>query len=196
MKAVRVTGYGGLDKLEVAKVPIPVPKTGEVVIKVHACGINKSDINMREGAYGTDIDKEQLAGWRREGVTFPRIPGSDIVGEIMDIGADVGKDYLNQKVILFPFQSQFKNGEEDITYIGSEYDGGYAEYVVWPAELCFPIPLKEYAESATFPVSALTSWHKINRTNLKEGETVLVTGATGESVLLMYKLLLKYLERK
>ncbi|WP_322787608.1 zinc-binding dehydrogenase [Alteribacillus iranensis] len=178
MEAVRVTGYGGVDKLVVDQLPIPTPGPYEVLIMV-CLRSNNSELNMREGAYGTDTNTNTLAGWRREGISFPRIPGSDIAGDIVEVGSEINTSRLNEKVILFPFRSELKNGEEDITYIGSEYDGGYAQYVTWPAELCFPLPLEDYLESSIFPVSGLTSWHKVNRTNLKEGETVLVTGATG-----------------
>ncbi len=63
--------------------------------------------------------------------------------------------------MLFPFTSNGEKGpehiSEDMSFVGSEYDGGYAEYVVWPAELCYDMPLKDFAESAVFSVSGLTA---------------------------------------
>jgi len=79
MKAVQVNGYGDVDQLEVVERPIPAPKKGDVLIKVKACTINNTEIWMREGAYGAG----EKSGWRPEGVTFPRIPGSDITGEVV-----------------------------------------------------------------------------------------------------------------
>lgn len=78
MKAIRVTGCGGFEKFETANVPVPnlAPKTGEVLIKIHACGINNSDINMWEGPYGMDSNTKELAGWWREGISFSKVPGS------------------------------------------------------------------------------------------------------------------------
>lgn len=179
MKAVQVIGYGGVDKLKVVRKDMPKPKKDEVLIKVKACAINNTEIWMREGAYG----EGSKSGWRKEGVTFPRTPGSDIAGEIVNVGASVDTSLKGKKVVLFPFRSSGKPGfehiSEDMSFIGSEYDGGYAEYVVWPAHLCYAMPLAEYQDSAVFSVSGLTAWHMANQIQIKRGETILVTGANG-----------------
>ncbi|WP_113928048.1 zinc-binding dehydrogenase [Bacillus sp. P14.5] len=179
MLAVQVTGYGGLDKLEIVNVPIPQPKENEVLIKVKACAINNTEIWMREGAYG----KGSKSGWRPEGVQFPRTPGSDITGTIIGTGKDVAEGMIGKDVVLFPFTSSGDPGtehiSEDMSFIGSEYDGGYAEYVVWPAKLCFDMPLSDFIESAVFSVSGLTAWHMVEQVNVRPGETVMVTGANG-----------------
>nr|WP_036720354.1 zinc-binding dehydrogenase [Paenibacillus sp. JCM 10914] len=183
MKAFQVTGFGGLEKLILNTLDIPEPKRGEVLVKIHATALNNSDIWMREGAYGTDTSSNASAGWRREGIQFPRIPGSDIAGEIVKIGDDVEREFLHKHVVLFPFQSSGETGYEhmssDIAYIGSEFDGGYAEYVIWKADLCYEAPLTDLTESSTIPVSGLTAWHMITRTNMKKGQNVLINGATG-----------------
>ncbi|MGA9290228.1 MAG: zinc-binding dehydrogenase [Anaerobacillus sp.] len=179
MKAVQVSGYGGLDQLEVVEREIPKPKGNEVLVQVKACAINNTEIWMREGAYGT----EGKSGWRPEGVQFPRIPGSDITGQIVEVGAEVNSDRKGEDVVLFPFTSSGEPGSEhisdDMSFIGSEYDGGYAEYVVWPAELCLPMALSDYEESAVFSVSGMTGWHMVEESDIQRGETVLVTGANG-----------------
>ncbi|MGF2616318.1 zinc-binding dehydrogenase [Rossellomorea vietnamensis] len=179
MLAVQVTGYGGLDKLEIVNVPVPQPKENEVLIKVKACAINNTEIWMREGAYG----KGSKSGWRPEGVQFPRTPGSDITGTIIGTGKDVAEGMIGKDVVLFPFTSSGDPGtehiSEDMSFIGSEYDGGYAEYVVWPAKLCFDMPLSDFIESAVFSVSGLTAWHMVEQVNVRPGETVMVTGANG-----------------
>ncbi|UAL46153.1 zinc-binding dehydrogenase [Sutcliffiella horikoshii] len=179
MKAVQVTGYGDVDMLEVVDIPIPDPKENEVLVKVKACAINNTEIWMREGAYGTG----SKSGWRPEGVQFPRTPGSDISGTIVKVGALVEESMVGKDVVLFPFTSSGKEGEEhiseDMSFIGSEYDGGYAEYVVWPAELCLDMPLPSYEESAVFSVSGLTAWHMVKQIHIQPGETIMVTGANG-----------------
>jgi NADPH:quinone reductase-like Zn-dependent oxidoreductase len=179
MKAVQVTGYGNVEKLEVVEISVPEPKSNEVLVKVKACAINNTEIWMREGAYGTD----EKSGWRPEGVQFPRIPGSDITGTIVKAGAQVQESMIGKDVVLFPFTSSGKEGFEhisdDMSFIGSEYDGGYAEYVVWPAELCFDMPLPDYIESSVFSVSGLTAWHMVEQIQAKPGETIMVTGANG-----------------
>ncbi|MFD1017779.1 zinc-binding dehydrogenase [Thalassobacillus hwangdonensis] len=179
MKAVQVTGYGGIDKLVTVNVGIPEPEHNEVLVKVKACAINNTEIWMREGAYGTG----SKSGWRPEGVAFPRIPGSDITGSIVGVGSEVDESMVGKDVVLFPFTSSGEEGKEhiseDMAFIGSEYDGGYAEYVVWPADLCYDMPLEDYIESAVFTVSGLTAWHMVEQIQVQPGETVMVTGANG-----------------
>ncbi|MBA2176596.1 zinc-binding dehydrogenase [Halobacillus locisalis] len=179
MKAVQVMGYGDVDQLQLVEIDKPKPKENEVLIQVKACAINNTEIWMREGAYGTG----EQSGWRPEGVHFPRTPGSDITGDIVEVGSGVDESRVGEAVVLFPFTSSGKEGEEhiseDMSFIGSEYDGGYAEYVVWPAELCEPMALPTYEESAVFSVSGLTGWHMVEQLDLKEGQTVMVTGANG-----------------
>lgn len=179
MKAVQVTGYGDLDRLELVELPVPEPKENEVLIQVKACAINNTEIWMREGAYGTG----GKSGWRPEGVRFPRTPGSDITGKVVKTGSGVDESMHGKDVVLFPFTSTGEDGQEhiseDMSFIGSEYDGGYAEYVVWPAELCFDMPLADYTESCVFSVSGMTAWHMVEQIQPKSGETVMVTGANG-----------------
>lgn len=179
MRAVQVIGYGGVEQLQLNDVPRPQVNADDVLVRVRACGVNNTEIWMREGAYGTD----EASGWRPEGVTFPRTPGSDITGEIVEVGRDVSPDRIGRHVILFPFQSGGRDGEEhvaeDLAFIGSEFDGGYAEYVAWPAVLCYDMPLDDFIESAVFSVSGLTAWHMNEQIQPKAGQTVVVTGASG-----------------
>ncbi|WP_394218905.1 zinc-binding dehydrogenase [Halobacillus trueperi] len=179
MKAVQVTGYGDVDQLKLSDIPTPEPKENEVLVQVKACAINNTEIWMREGAYG----QGSKSGWRPEGVQFPRTPGSDITGKVVQVGAQVDESMMDKDVVLFPFTSSGPDGQEhiseDMSFIGSEYDGGYAEYVVWPAELCFDMPLEDYTESCVFSVSGMTAWHMVEQVQPKPGETVMVTGANG-----------------
>jgi len=179
MKAVQVTGYGDIDKLKVVEISVPEPKADEVLIKVKACGINNTEIWMREGAYGAG----SKSGWKEEGVQFPRIPGSDITGVVVKVGKDVDESMKGKDVVLFPFTTTGPEGSEhiseDMSFIGSEYDGGYAQYVVWPAHLCYDMPLATYKESAVFSVSGLTAWHMVEQIKPHSGETILITGANG-----------------
>ncbi|MFD1356308.1 zinc-binding dehydrogenase [Fictibacillus halophilus] len=179
MRAVQVTGYGDVEKLELVEKPIPEPKSNEVLIKIKACAINNTEIWMREGAYGTD----SKSGWKPEGVQFPRVPGSDITGCVVKAGSQINESMIGKDVVLFPFTSSGEEGSEhiseDMSFIGSEYDGGYAEYVVWPADLCYHMPLPDYIESAVFSVSGLTAWHMVEQIEAAPNETIMVTGANG-----------------
>ena len=65
MNAVVTTGHGGLDKLDYRQVDVPIPHPGEVLVKVSACGLNNTDIWVREGAYGTDRDPQAVTGTGR-----------------------------------------------------------------------------------------------------------------------------------
>jgi len=93
MQAVLLTGHGGLEKLVVVDNHlVPVPTSGEVLIEVTACGMNNTDVWVREGAYGTDDDPDATATWRRghkSTLEFPRIQGTDTVGRIVAVGAGV-----------------------------------------------------------------------------------------------------------
>jgi NADPH:quinone reductase-like Zn-dependent oxidoreductase len=179
MKAIQVKGYGDVNQLQIVDVEIPTPQANEVLIKVKACAINNTEIWMREGAYGDGKE----SGWRAEGVKFPRIPGSDIAGTIVSVGADVDPIMIGWDVVLFPFTSSGREGAEnisdDVSFIGSEYDGGYAQYVVWPAKYCFKMPLPSFVDSCIFSVSCLTAWHMCEQVAIQPHQVVLVTGASG-----------------
>jgi NADPH:quinone reductase-like Zn-dependent oxidoreductase len=183
MKATLLTGHGGPEKLEYRE-DVPVPKTaeGEVLIKVGAAGINNTDIWTREGAYGTGDDPATTSGWRRGNpMRFPRIQGADIVGRIAGVGGGVNASRIGERVIVD--NALYSGGEEglvDCGLIGSERDGGFAEYVAVPAENAHAIESDlSDAELATFPTAYVTSLRMLNRARVSAGETVLVTGASG-----------------
>ncbi len=183
MKAVLLTGHGGPEKLEYREdVPVPEPAAGEALIRVGAAGVNNTDIWTREGAYGSDDDPQSTGGWRREPMEFPRIQGLDIVGRIERVGAGVPESRIGERVMV-DFVLYTGEGEEgivDADIIGSERDGGFAEYVVVPSENAHRINSSLGDEElATFPTAYVTALRMLNRARVKEGETVLVTGASG-----------------
>src|SRR5260370_42052816 len=103
MSAVLLTGHGDLDKLVYRQdVPMPVPKAGEVLIRVSACGMNNTDVWVRQGAYGTEEDAGAVSTWRRQGstLTFPRIQGTDTVGTIAAVGDGVPAGRIAQRVMV------------------------------------------------------------------------------------------------
>lgn len=183
MKAVLLNGHGGPEKLEYREdVPVPEPGPSEVLIKVGAAGVNNTDIWTREGAYGSEDDPESTGGWRREPMEFPRIQGLDIVGRIEKIGQSVPESRVGERVMV-DFVLYSGEGEEGLVeadIIGSERDGGFAEYVVVPYENAHHINSSlTDKQLATFPTAYVTALRMLNRVRLKEGETVLVTGASG-----------------
>ncbi|TGV76275.1 Zn-dependent oxidoreductase, partial [Mesorhizobium sp. M00.F.Ca.ET.158.01.1.1] len=95
MAAVLLTGHGGPEKLVYrTDVKVPAPASGEVLIRVSACGMNNTDVWVRQGAYGTEEDAGAVSTWRRQGntLTFPRIQGTDTVGTIAAVGEGVSPD--------------------------------------------------------------------------------------------------------
>lgn len=179
MKAVQVKGYGDVNQLELVERSIPDVNPDEVLIQVKACALNNTEIWMREGAYGEGSE----SGWKAQGVTFPRIPGSDIAGTVGKVGANVDASMQGMDVVLFPFISSGNQGQEnqveDVAFLGSEHDGGYAQYVVWPAKLCYKMPLNNPIQSCVFSVSGLTAWHMCTLSNIQPHDVVMVTGANG-----------------
>lgn len=186
MRAVQLVAHGGLDTLVYREdVPLPSPAPGEVLIDVHACGMNNTDVWVREGAYGTETDPASVSTWRRgrSTLTFPRIQGADIVGRIAAVGDGVDADRVGERVIVdFSIYNRPEGDESlaDIDYIGHGRDGGYAEYVAVPAENAYrtDAPIDD-AELATFCCAYLTAEQMLDRARLASGERVLVTGASG-----------------
>ena len=189
MRAVLLTGHGGLDKLEYRDdVAVPRPGPGEVVIEVAACGMNNTDINTRTGWYsksvtaGTGEDAttgDDDGSWGGE-LLFPRIQGADPAGRIAEVGDRVDPDRIGQRVLVDAWLRDPGGALAEAAYLGSECDGGYAEFVKVPARNAHPIETGySDIELASFPCSYATAEHMLHRAHLRSGEWVLVTGASG-----------------
>lgn len=187
MKAVLLTGHGGLEMLKyVADCPVPRPARGEVTIEVAACGMNNTDVWVREAAYGSDDDPAAKSSWRRGNngnstLTFPRIQGCDTVGRIVAVGDGVAASRIGDRVLVdFSIYNAPDDYLGDIDYMGHGSDGGYAEYMSLPAENAHAVrSAMTDIELATFCCAYLTGEHMLDRARLGAGERVLVTGASG-----------------
>ena len=184
MSAVLLTGHGGLDRLvHRTDVPVPKPARGEVLIRVTACGMNNTDVWVRQGAYGTAADPGAVSTWRRQDntLTFPRIQGADSVGIIVAVGAGVPAARIGERVMVdFSIYNRDDDSLADIDYMGHGRDGGYAEYQTLPAENAHVVDTDmSDVELATFCCAYLTGEHMLERAGLAPGERVLVTGASG-----------------
>jgi len=184
MAAVLLTGHGGLDKLVYRQdVPVPKPASGEVLIRVTGCGMNNTDVWVRQGAYGTEDDPGAVSTWRRQGntLTFPRIQGADTVGHIVAVGEGVDPARIGQRVMAdFSIYNREDDSLADIDYMGHGRDGGYAEYMALPAENAHVVDTDiSDVELATFCCAYLTGERMLERARLSAGERVLVTGASG-----------------
>lgn len=184
MAAIQLIGHGGLDKLVYNEnTPVPAPAPGEVLIEITACGMNNTDVWVREGAYGTEEDAGAVSTWRRQEptLTFPRIQGTDIVGTIAAVGEGVDKERVGQRVMVdFSIYNRDDDSLADIDYIGHGRNGGYAEYVTVPVENAHYVNTGlSDIELATFCCAYLTGEQMLERAGLRAGERLLVTGASG-----------------
>ncbi|MGD2172136.1 MAG: alcohol dehydrogenase family protein [Gammaproteobacteria bacterium] len=198
MRAVVLTGHGGLDKLEYREDwPVPEPGPGEVLVRVGACGLNNTDINTRTAWYSksvtegiTDQGGKQgfesadtgVGSWGGGGITFPRIQGADVAGKIAAVGAGVDPGRVGERVLLDPWLLATGDWLDSARsmYLGSECDGGYAEYTRIRDENAIRIDSAlSDAELATFPCACTTAENLTARSGLQPGETVIVNGASG-----------------
>ncbi|MDX3264646.1 zinc-binding dehydrogenase [Streptomyces sp. MI02-2A] len=181
MRAVRVTRHGGPEVLECTEVAVPVPRAGEVLVEVGAVALNNTDLWTREGAYGRPGAPKTRSGWRGP-VSFPRIQGADVAGLVAAVGVGVDGCLVGRRVVIDPAIYDTAGPDANpVGLMGSERDGGYAEYVTAPAERVHDVtesPLTD-DQLATLPTAYGTALGMIERGGLREGETALVTGASG-----------------
>lgn len=150
MKAIVCTKLGPPSDLEYKDVPDPTPAANEVLIQVEACGMNFPDTLIIQGLYQFKPD-------------LPFSPGSDVAGVVEAVGEEV---------------TTFKPGDEVVAMTGW---GGFAEKTVVDAKSCFPKPPgMDMVNAASFLMAYGTSYYALKeRADLKEGETLLVLGASG-----------------
>lgn len=179
MTAVHLTGHGGLEKLVIRHdIAVPTPGERQVLVRVTAAGVNNTDINTRTGWYGIG-----MGDWEG-GLTFPRIQGADAVGYIVAVGNGVNSDRIGERVVCDPYIRDPNNieGFESAGFLGSEYDGAFAQYMVLPSVNALTVP-KELSVSdaalATLPCSGGTAMNMLILASAKAGDLALVTGASG-----------------
>jgi len=188
MKAMILTGHGGVNKLEYQDVPIPTLRENEVLVQVSATAKNNTDRKAREGLYPIhDDNKDEVVSFNISGndtFTFPRIQGADVAGKIVAIGKSVSEDRIGQRGLL-DFNI-YLNGNENLNltpdYYGHGKDGGYAEYIAVPSENFYHIPNPKLsdAELASMGMcSYQTGFRMLNASRVKKGDKVLVSGASG-----------------
>lgn len=194
MRAVVLIGHGGLDKLVFHNEwSTPKPGPSDVLIKVHACGLNNTDVNTRSGWYSKTVSEATTGGayqevgeddptWGGAPITFPRIQGADVVGTVVAAGEAAERALIGKRVMADCWLRDWTNPEdkESVGYFGSECDGGFAEYTVIDHRNVRPIdtPLTA-AELATFSCSYTTAENMLRRAEVGEGDVVLITGASG-----------------
>ncbi len=176
MKAVRIHQHGGPQVLVYENIPEPQIKANEVLVRVHAVSLNHLDLWVRSGIPGVKL-------------ALPHILGSDIAGEVVDVGELCERVKPGQRVVLSPGLScrqcqkcvEGKDNEcRRYTLFGTGIDGGDRELVPAPEYAVIPIPdTLSFEEAAAVPLVYLTAWHMLfSRANLQAGEDVLVLAAS------------------
>jgi NADPH:quinone reductase-like Zn-dependent oxidoreductase len=153
MNVVRIHEFGGPDVLQYETAPQPEPAADEVLVRVHAAGVNHVDTAVRGGNFGE--------------VSFPWIPGWDLSGTVEAVGADV---------------AEFENGGEVYGMVRFPEPGNTdAEYAAVPAEEIVEKPESlDHTEAAGVPLVATTAWQALfDKGELSEGQRVLIHGAAG-----------------
>jgi NADPH:quinone reductase-like Zn-dependent oxidoreductase len=155
MKAIRIHNYGGPEVLQYEEAPRPKPQAGEVLIRVHAAGVNPIDWKVREG-HMRDF-------WRHK---FPLVLGWDLSGVVEELGRGV---------------SRFKIGDEVYSLPDPTRNGAYADYiVVRESEVVLKPKSLHHVRAAAVPLAALTAWQALFDTaKLQPGQRVLIHGAAG-----------------
>lgn len=183
MSAAVLTVHGGPDALVVRDdVPVPAPGPDQLLVEVTAAGVNNTDIWSREGSYGAPGDPAAVAGWRGVPLDLPRVQGGEVAGRVVEVGADVPAERVGERVLV---DGAIYDGPGDdanpVGLLGSERDGGFAQYVTVPAQRAHDVgdsPLSD-AQLACLPIAYATAMGMLERADVRDGETVLVTGASG-----------------
>ncbi|WP_339432547.1 MULTISPECIES: NAD(P)H-quinone oxidoreductase [unclassified Pseudomonas] len=149
MTRIEITEPGGPDVLQAKRVPLPVAAEGEVLIRVHAAGINRPDALQRAGKYPMKPGMNP-------------IPGLEVAGEVVALGAGV---------------SQFELGDSVCALTNG---GGYAEYCAVPAGQTLPIPAGiDWVQAAAIPETFFTVWANLfGLGGASSGQRALIHGGT------------------
>jgi D-arabinose 1-dehydrogenase-like Zn-dependent alcohol dehydrogenase len=174
MKAVQVTKAGG--DFELVERPIPEPERGQVRVKVEACGICHSDVLVKDGLW--------------PGLSYPRVPGHEIAGRVDAVGPDVTTWKPDQRVGVgwhgghcFTCDS-CRRGDFILCRFAKatslSFDGGYAEYMLAPAEAVAAMPDDlPSAEAAPLLCAGVTVYNPLRNSGARAGDLVAVQGIGG-----------------
>jgi len=174
MKAARFHEYGGPEVLKYEDVPDPKPRKDQVLVRVKACALNHLDLWVRKGVGNAPL---------------PHINGSDVAGDVAELGEYVTDLKVGQRVLLAPMvfcnHCQFCSAGRQsfcrqFSVLGNRVDGGNCELLAIPRVNVIPIPDDlTYDEAASVPLVFLTAWHMlVARAQIEPGQTVLVIGAS------------------
>ncbi len=194
MKAIVTTGNGGYDRLVYRDVPVPVPDPGKALVRVLAAGVNNTEINTRLGWYSSSVTggTAEIAaashgevadrpdgGWNGA-PPFPFIQGTDCCGVVVEASGEEWQFLVGTRVLIRACMRPQGFGSMDNIWMGSDFDGAFAQYVKVPACEVFPVQCSwTDAELATIPCAYGTAENMLHRARLQGGERVLIVGASG-----------------
>ena len=156
MHAVAIDRFGGLDALDIRTLPVPTPSSGQILIRVQSAGVGPWDASDREGSFAKMMGREY---------SFPYVLGFEGAGTVAEVGEGAGR---------------FQPGDR-VYGVGDQRGGFYAQYAVVDSDHAWAIPSPLTIEQAgAMPVDAATALRGLRDTlKLKEGETLLIFGASG-----------------
>lgn len=174
MKAVRIHQFGGPGVLTYEDIPDAQPRKDQVLVRVKACSLNHLDLWVRNGL---------------PGVKLPHILGSDVAGEVAEIGEYVSGFKPGQRVLVAPMHfcghcvkcvSGLQNQCHEFTVLGNAVDGGNCELIAVPVANVIPFPDSlDFNQAASVPLVFVTAWHMlVGLAGVRPGQTVLVLGAS------------------
>lgn len=173
MKAYEINEFG-IENLTLAERDEPTPNAGEVKVKFHAASLNYRDLMMVTGKYNPRLKT-------------PLVPFSDGAGEVVEIGADVTKFKIGDRVTPI-FMQGWLDGAVDAqkarTALGGDLDGCLREFGTFDEHglVCIPDHFS-YEEAATLPCAAVTAYNALYCSgSLKPDDTVLLQGTGGVSI--------------
>lgn len=191
MSGVQLVRHGGPEALVWSDaIAVPRPGPGEALVRVLAAGVNNTDINTRIGWYAKAVTGSTAAatgapaeagGWAGA-LTFPRIQGGDLCGEVVALGVGAEGPPVGARVIC-PINLPEPTPDAPTAFraLGSELDGAFAQFCVVPTRHLHDVtasPLSD-VELAAMPCAYGTAWNLLARAGVGRGERVLVTGASG-----------------
>ena len=174
MKAVRIHQFGGPEVLQYEEIPDPQARKDQVLVRVKGCSLNHLDLWARQGL---------------PGVKLPHILGSDIAGEIVEVGEYISDFKPGQRVVVAPLHfcgrcpkclAGLQNQCREFTVIGNAMDGGNCELFAVPAGNIIPIPDSlDFVQAASVPLVFVTAWHMlVGLAGIRPGQSVLVLGGS------------------
>jgi NADPH:quinone reductase-like Zn-dependent oxidoreductase len=176
LKALLYHQPGGPEVLQYVDVDDPVPGRRDVVVEVAATALNHLDVVQRNGWY------------TMPGFSLPHIAGMDVVGTVRQIGGEVTRVAVGDRVVVDPSLASVPDGSRlagmgdpygELGIIGGTVAGGYAELCLAPETHVHPIPASmSWHHSVCFPTAWMTAWHALFPIGaLAAGETVMIHAA-------------------